>query len=495
MLVAGLVFLLLVSSVNAGQIFYDNWQRDDCTPWVGDDVCDALLGYAEFSVPSGTKQLNRTVASTGDFQFYSEFVHSMNQGIFRFEFYSGNNRTMYVQFERTPTHTMRIYCNDALKNSTASGAAYGGIPLYGLWINRTGNLIEVSQNCTSPANCDAEYKYLKYDCSDVWATAPSIDKVRLFAQQSAGDWLVSLDDTTLYGAAALPPATYVWSNNTVCASDFVGIGSGALCIPDNIDIPADCSNTTSYMLGQILANPKATCSGDTEDVKVRTYNPITEYPYNNTTAIYGTCVDVQKSYRYNYNYSAGQTATGMVDATTSSLCTCWENWQVYGRLNVECIRPKETVILPNGTAAYCDPSTRYCSDNNLVHLDYDCNEISEPCPFGTECVNATCKTIPAGIPTNYSQPIVNVTELEEMGIGWTASFFTPFFISTLFLLIVSGYLAVKAKTNAGMVFGISAIVLTLIYTIIGIYPVWFGVVFIIIAAFIVAKLLGVLGGG
>jgi hypothetical protein len=130
------------------------------------------------------------------------------------------------------------------------------------------------------------------------------------------------------------------------------------------------------------------------------------------------------------------------------------------------------------------------SENNTVNMtefkDYD--------PF-RDFVTTT--TIPSGYqpPYNYSidwfKPLFNISGMTG-AFGFVAPFISPFFIATLMMIFLSalagaGFGMVEGSTFDGRAFGITMLLLTLIYTIIGIYPSWLGITFIILAGFLVAR--------
>jgi len=105
-----------------------------------------------------------------------------------------------------------------------------------------------------------------------------------------------------------------------------------------------------------------------------------------------------------------------------------------------------------------------------------------------------CETppvIPTTIPPEQSTPItsINTTEWEELGYGWATPIFTPFFILTIFAVILSAFVASRFGSYSGLVFSVSLILLISVFTLLGLYPAWLSIVFIIIAGFITAMLL------
>lgn len=95
---------------------------------------------------------------------------------------------------------------------------------------------------------------------------------------------------------------------------------------------------------------------------------------------------------------------------------------------------------------------------------------------------------------SYQQPLINQSALVSVGAGWMGAFFTPIFISTIMLLGISGLITLSvAKYSggdlkaSGAIFLGCVVLLSIIYSISGIYPSWLVLVFIIIAGFIFAK--------
>jgi len=142
------------------------------------------------------------------------------------------------------------------------------------------------------------------------------------------------DDFNITEAPKPLSSYYAWTNDTTCTSNYVPVGSTTACMPEPIRIPSDCQNITSYMLGKILAYPVAQCSGYTQII---VYNPFRVE--ENTTVTSDQCIDNQPVYHYYYNYNPGDSALGDVIGTAGVECSCWNQFQVYGRLHVECIRP------------------------------------------------------------------------------------------------------------------------------------------------------------
>jgi hypothetical protein len=119
--------------------------------------------------------------------------------------------------------------------------------------------------------------------------------------------------------------------------------------------------------------------------------------------------------------------------------------------------------------------------------------------------NATCggavttyNDITGGVSDQYLTPLVNVTSVygtENIFANWVSIFLTPIFLSTFLMLGISGYIAMKIKgDNVGTTFGISCLLITILYAVFGIYPLWLVIIFIIGVAFLVAKNIGLVGG-
>lgn len=122
----------------------------------------------------------------------------------------------------------------------------------------------------------------------------------------------------------------------------------------------------------------------------------------------------------------------------------------------------------------------------------------ECCSNETDVYGATCngnilRVLEAPtVTTTYSPiPLVNETEWQSAGFGWATVFFTPIFLSTLVMAIVSG---IAGAIGGAPVGGGVMVVMMMIFTITGIYPAWVGIVVIIISAFIIAKTLPQLVG-
>jgi hypothetical protein len=99
--------------------------------------------------------------------------------------------------------------------------------------------------------------------------------------------------------------------------------------------------------------------------------------------------------------------------------------------------------------------------------------------------------IPTIIPP-YQEPFVNKTQLESLGVGWMAFFFTPIFFATIMLIGIAGFITLAiAKYGGGQfapaVFIVISMVMLAIYGMSGIYPAWLVIVLIILAGFVFAK--------
>jgi hypothetical protein len=81
-------------------------------------------------------------------------------------------------------------------------------------------------------------------------------------------------------------------------------------------------------------------------------------------------------------------------------------------------------------------------------------------------------------------PAINKTEWHEAGYDWALPFFTPLFIVSFVIAVVSGVIARIGGMTVG---GIAGLLMVLVLTLFGIYPAWLGIVFIIIAGFIITK--------
>lgn len=90
-------------------------------------------------------------------------------------------------------------------------------------------------------------------------------------------------------------------------------------------------------------------------------------------------------------------------------------------------------------------------------------------------------------------PFINQTAVIAAGWGWVLPLSTPFFILTMFMLVVVGVLAFLTK-SAEVAVG-SLLLLMMAFTFLGIYPIWIGIIFTIIAGLILAKMMGIIGGG
>jgi len=100
-------------------------------------------------------------------------------------------------------------------------------------------------------------------------------------------------------------------------------------------------------------------------------------------------------------------------------------------------------------------------------------------------------------PSNLTQPLLNITEFNVTGPATgafilLALFSTPIMIATLILIGISTFVGYKAGMLPG---AITALILIMMYAMIGIYPIWVAAVLIILAAIITAFILRKWFGG
>jgi len=116
----------------------------------------------------------------------------------------------------------------------------------------------------------------------------------------------------------------------------------------------------------------------------------------------------------------------------------------------------------------------------------------------------TTTTAPPYVPPevyteNWFEPLFNVSVFGDQ-FQFLGAFVTPFFLATLLLIVLSalagvGFGMVEGAGFNGQAFGISALLLAIVYTVIGIYPMWIGITFVILAGFLVARtLVSAMGG-
>jgi hypothetical protein len=112
---------------------------------------------------------------------------------------------------------------------------------------------------------------------------------------------------------------------------------------------------------------------------------------------------------------------------------------------------------------------------------------NETAIYNSVTVSDVVTVIPTTTATVATTPIsaVNTTEWSSMGYGWALFLFSPIFITTV---IVGAVSAVSARVGGVAVGGSVAILLVLVMTIAQIYPIWVGIVFIIIAGFILMSI-------
>jgi hypothetical protein len=174
-------------------------------------------------------------------------------------------------------------------------------------------------------------------------------------------------------------------------------------------------------------------------------------------------------------------------------------------------------FLPNATVGVGQETQVICTSDTTgltLHLYYGAspNEVANPYTFTPsvagnlyfECCNdatdiyehncngnvlsvgtVTTTPTPYGSFDWYSPiPSVNQTAWQMGGYGWVLPFFTPFFIATVILAIIS---ALAARVGGMTVGGIVALALIFGYSVLGIYPMWVGIILVVLGGFVIAK--------
>jgi len=149
----------------------------------------------------------------------------------------------------------------------------------------------------------------------------------------------------------------------------------------------------------------------------------------------------------------------------------------------------------NSTHSYmtraCSPPR--CSDEIYIYYNETCLEVYVP---PTTTLPPTAPPIPGIPPVDYTGGILNLTGTAQelnitgyalVGIAVIDRMLSLAGIATL--LTIAFTALVGYYTKSGLASGIVAILCVLMFTILGFYPWWLGVVFIIIAGFIIATML------
>lgn len=112
--------------------------------------------------------------------------------------------------------------------------------------------------------------------------------------------------------------------------------------------------------------------------------------------------------------------------------------------------------------------------------------VREYFPNDTRCYTPPTPSIYG---TDITQPIAQINQeaVIESGFGWLLPFTTPFFIITMIVLGIAAY--VGRKVNSSQVALGVIMILTVILTSLGAYPVWVGVIIVVISTFMLVYLL------
>jgi parallel beta-helix repeat protein len=191
----------------------------------------------------------------------------------------------------------------------------------------------------------------------------------------------------------------------------------------------------------------------------------------------------------------------VLDATTQNNWGCdVQGYILDSGINNTFVANCPSGLYPNETVGMCIAGWKCIDGHTAGYQMTDCSWYRTiTCPTNTICSNGACISINVTTPPPVIQPYepqINTTVLGEAGVGWLAPFFTPIFFATLFLLGVSGLISKKIGEYAGegkyggLIFGISALILIVIFGAIGIYPAWLVIIIILLAGFIFAKIIG-----
>jgi len=85
---------------------------------------------------------------------------------------------------------------------------------------------------------------------------------------------------------------------------------------------------------------------------------------------------------------------------------------------------------------------------------------------------------------------INQTQWEEEGYGTVALLFSPFFLGSIFMIVMA---AVAGKFGGPIASFGAMVILLIVYTVYGIYPAWIGIAIGLLTGAVVAKLVGVIG--
>jgi hypothetical protein len=242
---------------------------------------------------------------------------------------------------------------------------------------------------------------------------------------------------------------------------------------------------------------------------------VTDYPSASITFANGMLIAGVSGGFYEYNYSLNSFIcspenTYQCDPTSNiTLQKCvnntWVGWSScqYGCSGNNCNTPSVTnsTGFCFGEGAYsCNPynpfdnTTLFKCVNNLWTGWQTC---SHGCDFQTNrcSINETATTTVSG----SNVPVFGFGSIfDSLGIGFASNFTTPFFLSTFIMIGIATVVSYYANGKNGIntpAFGIVCIVITMAYTYLGIYPIWIGIVLILLSGFVIAKFLTSMASG
>jgi hypothetical protein len=188
-----------------------------------------------------------------------------------------------------------------------------------------------------------------------------------------------------------------------------------------------------------------------------------------------------------------------LDTSTNDNFGCGNQGYVYDSgFNNSFIADCPSNIGYNITPTGCISNWKCLDSKTIAYQMPDCSFTNQiTCSSGKNCLNGTCAVLTPSpeIPSDVSGSLLPIGSTIPQ-LKFIDKLFTPFFLLTMMMLGVSGWIShTTSKQGENLnptVFGVTVIVFSLIFTVIGVYPAWIGIVMIIIVALYLARTLGVI---
>lgn len=291
-------------------------------------------------------------------------------------------------------------------------------------------------------------------------------------------------------ACSDPPASYKDYIVQVNCTQSSSASYGALACSNNIPIPADCVNITTSAWTVLTMQDEGYLNSSFSFTRY-TCNPEgdrTTYCDN----LYRTCeyihVNAYPSREWD-TYAAGGNATSFhaISIPDGCLINAAGNFTMIGRLHLACKSFTESGISIDEQAESCTHILTCYNSGTMEERFSDCTSILTPCVYG--CVEGVCQSVSTTTLPSGEGSGSFITFPFASG-AWISMLFTPFSLITFVLVGVGVMLESQVKDAKGTIFLAVIMIGVLMFTYLELYPLWIGVLIVLICAVLLSKAMG-----